>query len=304
MGFHVLYITVNVISVIVRYYIGYCFKKKREDNIDIIDVKFFSRIFMICAVVFMILLGAMNAATMHVVEKHPLGFFLCEELFVLSLVFVSLLYDRYYWALPIGGIIKQPALGKKKELKYDDIEFYTVDASNQIVLHTNDGEKLIIPVIDNGMYVRVQCLLESHRVHSQNPLDNERIILREGKARRIGSIITSSMSWVLLIAGIYYKSIWILGFAVPYVLGTLYEIISRHYNTLTIENEKIIYKRFMKKNMEISLSDIKTYCVKDINNAEMIVLMTEDNRKIKINMLWENAYLINTYIERYKWKRI
>ena len=58
------------------------------------------------------------------------------------------------------------------------------------------------------------------------------------------------------------------------------------------------------KNMEISLSDIKTYCVKDIDNAEMIVLMTEDNRKIKVNMLWENSYLINTYIERYKWKRI
>ena len=60
----------------------------------------------------------------------------------------------------------------------------------------------------------------------------------------------------------------------------------------------------MKKNMEIRLSDIKSYCVKDINNAEMIVLMTEDNRKVKINMLWEYSYLINTYIERYKWKRI
>lgn len=304
MGFHVLYITVNVIIIIVRYYIGCCFKKKREENVFIIDLRIVSIIFMICAVIFMILLGAINAATMNVVEKHPLGFFLCEEIFVLSLVFLSLFYDRYYWALPLDGIIKQPALGKKIELKYDDIEFYTVDASNQIVLRTYEGEKLVIPVIENGMYVVLRDHLESYRVHFQNPLNSEKIILREGKARRIGSIITSSMSWVLLIAGIYYESIFFLGFAVPYFLGTLYEIISRHYNTLTIENKKIICKRFMKKNMEIRLSDIKSYCVKDINNAEMIVLMTEDNRKVKVNMLWEYSYLINTYIERYKWKRI
>lgn len=304
MGFHVLYITVNVIIIIVRYYIGYCFKKKREENVFIIDLRIVSIIFMICAVIFMILLGAINAATMNVVEKHPLGFFLCEEIFVLSLVFLSLFYDRYYWALSLDGIIKQPALGKKIELKYDDIEFYTVDASNQIVLRTYEGEKLVIPVIENGMYVVLRDHLEAYRVHFQNPLNNEKIIFREGKARRIGSIITSSMSWVLLIAGIYYESIFFLGFAVPYFLGTLYEIISRHYNTLTIENKKIICKRFMKKNMEIRLSDIKSYCVKDINNAEMIVLMTEDNRKVKVNMLWEYSYLINTYIERYKWKRI
>ena len=69
------------------------------------------------------------------------------------------------------------------------------------------------------------------------------------------------------------------------------------------DGKEITNRRFLRKKMVVTTKDVKQYRIRESDNAEVAELLTTDNKKIKISMLWDNAYMIDTYIKKYQWKQ-
>ena len=94
----------------------------------------------------------------------------------------------------------------------------------------------------------------------------------------------------------------IISFCLFMLLGSTYDLISRCYNYVLFDGKEIINRRFLRKNIVVTTKDVKQYRIREIDNAEVVELLTTDNRKIKISMLWDNSYMIDIYIKKYQWK--
>lgn len=299
----ILFPITSMILLLTKYLIGMQMKRIRDNDIPIIDLSFVSRIYSVCSVVFIIIFESVNILEVNTIKKNQVAAFFCEVGFVFLLLMIGLFFERYYWGFPISGIIRQPAFGRKREYNFEDIECYTIGTSNQVVLHMHGGDNVVIPILDNTMLNLVKDYLDIKQIKYKNRLSDGKVVMREGKARRIGSIVANCFGIIFLAGCFYYNiNVVIILLGIIFVLGTFYDSISRHYNTFIIDGKRIVYKRFLRKTIDIRMSEIKTYCIKKVDNAEIIELATVDNFKLKVNMLWDNSYAINNYIKRYKWK--
>ena len=96
---------------------------------------------------------------------------------------------------------------------------------------------------------------------------------------------------------------FMLAFWMVMFLMSVYELSSRFYNCVVFKGKEITCRRFLRKSIVLKTNEIKNYRVQEVNNAEVIELLTSENKKIKISMLWNNSYMIDTYIKKPHWQQ-
>ena len=132
-------------------------------------------------------------------------------------------------------------------------------------------------------------------------------MMHESRSRKILASVVFVTAILIFLAGIYWGPdsqmyLLIIGFCLFMLLGSTYDLIARCYNYVLFDGKEIINRRFLRKNFVVTTKDVKQYRVREIDNAEVVELITADNKKIKISMLWDNSYMIDTYIKKYQWK--
>lgn len=133
-------------------------------------------------------------------------------------------------------------------------------------------------------------------------------MMHESRSRKILASVVFVTAILIFIAGIYWGPesemySFIIAFCIIFLLGCSYDLISRYYNYVMFDGKEITNRRFLRKKMVVTTKDVKQYRIREIDNAEVVELLTTDNKKIKISMLWDNAYMIDTYIKKYQWKQ-
>ena len=94
---------------------------------------------------------------------------------------------------------------------------------------------------------------------------------------------------LIFLAGIYWGPesemySLIIAFCIIFLLGCSYDLIARCYNYVLFDEKEIINRRFLRKNIVVKTKDVKQYRVREIDNAEVVELLTATNRKVKSSM--------------------
>lgn len=242
------------------------------------------------------------------IVRETIGILLVEILWVVCLLLAAVISERYYWGEKEGSIFNRPCFGKVKSVSYDAVEYFTIEGSGDVRLHLCDQSSVILPSMDKEMTTYLQNYLIGKHLKYKDRLTHGSVMMHESRSRKILASVVFVTALLIFIAGIYWGPesemySLIIAFCIIFLLGCSYDLISRYYNYVMFDGKEITNRRVLRKKMVVMTKDVKQYRIREIDNAEVVELLTTDNKKIKISMLWHNAYMIDTYIKKYQWKQ-
>ena len=299
-------------SSIIIYFIGFFIrkqmKKEKRTYTVLMDMHCISKIFNVLSVITICACFVVDFIFLDDVVRETIGILLVEILWVVCLLLAAVIFDRYYWGEKEGSIVNHPCFGKVKSVNYDAVEYFTIEGSGDVRLHLCDQSSVILPSMDKEMTTYLQNYLIGKHLKYKDRLIHGSVMMHESRSRKILASVVLVTAILIFIAGIYWgpnSQMYplIIAFCIIFLLGCSYDLISRCYNYVLFDGKEIINRRFLRKNIVVTTKDVKQYRIREIDNTEVVELLTTDNRKIKISMLWDNAYMIDTYIKKYQWKQ-
>ena len=88
------------------------------------------------------------------------------------------------------------------------------------------------------------------------------------------------------------------------LIGSIIDCIKKFAEKLYVNKRQIEKTRLFRNRKVILLSDVKRIERKIINNAEVVDLFNEKNKKIiRVHMIYKNAYRFEEVIEKRHWEK-
>lgn len=303
-----MFLSICVILFCIRYVREKKLQTEKQRYTVLMDMHGISKIFDVLAVVTICACFVVDFIFLDDTARETIWILLIEILWVVCLLLAAVISDRYYWGEKEGSLFNQPCFGKAKNVSYDAVEYFTIEGSGDVRLNLCGQSNIILPSMDKEMTTYLQNYLIGKHLKYKDRLTHGSVMMHERRFGKVMAIIVEIVAMIFFFAGIYWGQesemySLIIVFCIIFLLGCSYDLISRYYNYVLFDGKEIISRRLLRKNMVVTTKDIKQYRIREINNAEVVELLTTDNRKIKISMLWDNAYMIDTYIKKYQWKQ-
>ena len=302
-----IFLSISIIIYFNRIFIGKKMKRKKQKYIIWMDMRSISKLFDVLSVITICACFVVDFIFLDDAVRESIWILLIEIIWVICLLLAAMISDRYYWGEKEGSLVNQPCFGQEKSVNYDAVEYFTIEGSGDVRLNLCDQSSVILPSADQVMTTYLQNYLVGKHLKYKDRLIHGSVMMHESRSRKILASVVFVTAILIFLAGIYWEPdsqmyLLIIGFSLFMLLGSTYDLIARCYNYVLFDGKEIINRRFLRKNIVVTTKDVKQYRVREIDNAEVIELITADNRKIKISMLWDNAYMIDTYIKKYQWK--
>mgnify|MGYP004529864407 FL=1 len=302
-----LFLSICVILFCVRFVRGKKIQTDKQMYDVLMDMHSISQIFDVLSVITICACFVVDFIFLDDAVRESIWILLIEILWVICLLLAAVIFDRYYWGEKGGSIVNRPCFGKAKSVSYDAVEYFTIEGSGDVRLHLCDQSSVILPSMDKEMTTYLQNYLIGKHLKYKDRLTHGSVMMHESRSRKILASVVFVTAILIFLAGIYWGPdsqmyLLIIGFCLFMLLGSTYDLIARCYNYVLFDGKEIINRRFLRKNIVVTTKDVKQYRVREIDNAEVVELITADNKKIKISMLWDNSYMIDTYIKKYQWK--
>lgn len=303
-----IFLGISAVMFSARLMIGKQIKKEKKRYTYVFDMMSISRVYDVLAGITIIVCFVID---MMVLDSQPtgvVGTILLEITIVVLFLSGAVITSRYYWADEEESIINHLYWGKEKRISYSEIKYFTIEGTGDVSLNLYDDKKMVIPSLDHEMTSLIQSYLETKHIKYKDRMVYGSVVMNERMPRKIGAMLLVIISLFFFVSSIYFAKEsdmyeFMLAFWMVMFLMSVYELFSRFYNRVVFGGKEITCRRFLRKSIVLKTNEIKNYRVQEVNNAEVIELLTSENKKIKISMLWNNSYMIDTYIKKHHWQQ-
>ncbi len=293
----------SVIILAVRSVISKIQKPERLTNTELgerfIDKKIFSKIYLVVAVGFLIilLLATSFPSNLEGVSKIIIiGSFI---LLILFFLMMSFMYGRVYIKIGKDKISWRKMNGKEDEIAYDDITSYMMDGSGNLKLY--QGDKCILKFATDEHKVFVMEVLKNHKVGVRMSNDSSSIIMKMGRGYVIFDGVCVVLFVIFFLMSAYYGlTSGILLFFVC-IIGGIFNFFNRKARRIIVENNTLIETKMMKKKKKIEFKEVAYLSLSKKNNTGIISVHSKNNTTINIPKYYQNVEMFEAIISKQHW---
>lgn len=265
------------------------------------DYKQFARVFKILAIIVAIgvsIISFVPSSTAGMGEIIVLGIFILLAIFM---YFCGCRYGNWYIKMSDDIIEYRDLQGKVKIFPYENITDVIVTDHGNLEIYVDNKKVLTFP--------------QSMDINTIKKLLRKKGVYREKKSVYMHFIMqgTKANKYTAIVCEIIFLFFMIFSFTVAYVpggvlfgimalLNTLF-LISVFYNCYVIENETIIHKRFLKRNVELPYGGIDSVERHIYDNSDKSIYVYSAGKVVmKISANSTNFHLLEQLIAKQQWK--
>lgn len=258
-------------------------------------------------------------ATANVTHNHPEGIKGAEAFYGISAVLIakiylnvgivifcllwyilSIMFDVWYIHLEPTQIIYRNYLGAKKEIKASDIYYFERNSNGSLIIVCSDETKVSF---EPEYADSIMLWMSEQSIKTKNARKKDRFIIRPAKYQRVLSVLCLVVFFAFLLLGIFtYNVVVSLVFGLLLIFG-IWNCGYHYSKKYTIGNGYIEESSILKRKKLIAYVDISEAEIKQGDNVTYILLFDKRSKRpiIKINMYYENAFLIKELAYKMNW---
>ena len=221
-------------------------------------------------------------------------------IFCLLWYILSIMFDVWYIHLEPTQIIYRNYLGEKKVIKASDIYYFERNSNGSLIIVCSDETKVSFEpeYADSNM-----LWMSEQSIKTKNARKKDRFIIRPAKYQRVLSVLCLVVFLAFLLLGIFtYNVVVSLIFGLLLIFG-IWNCGYHYSKKYTIGNGYIEESSILKRKKLIAYVDISEAEIKQGDNVTYILLFDKRSKRpiIKINMYYENAFLIKELAYKMNW---
>lgn len=293
----------SVIILVVRRVIRKIQKPERLTNTELgerfIDKKIFSKIYLVVAVGFSIILLLVTSfpSNLEGISKRVIiGSFIFLILFFLLM---SFMYGQVYIKIGKDKIFWRKMNGQEGEIGYDNITSYMMDGSGNLKLYQGDNCILNFATAEHKVFITE--VLKNHKVGVRMSNNSSMIIMKIGRGYVIFDGVCVILFLIFFLMSVYYGLISGILLFFACIIGGAFNFFSRKAKRITVENNTLIEKKMMKKK-KIEFKEVAYLSLLKKNNTEIISVHSKNNTIIKIPKYYQNVEMFETIISKQQWR--
>lgn len=290
----------TLIKIIVPKLLGNVKYKKDEMGITYFSKKKISYFLFVIAVFFTVLLSFLNTIPSNVSGDAKIYLNVGIVIFCLLWYILSIMFDVWYIHLEPTQIIYRNYLGAKKVIKASDIYYFERNSNGSLIIVCSDETKVSF---EPEYADSIMLWMSEQSIKTKNARKKDRFIIRPAKYQRVLSVLCVVVFFVFLLLGIFtYNVVVSLVFGLLLIFG-IWNCGYHYSKKYTIGNGYIEESSILKRKKLIAYVDISEAEIKQGDNVTYILLFDKRSKRpiIKINMYYENAFLIKELAYKMNW---
>lgn len=290
----------TLIKIIVPKLLGNVKYKKDEMGRTYFSKKKISYFLFVIAVFFKVLLSFLSTIPSNVSGEAKIYLNVGIVIFCLLWYILSIMFDVWYIHLEPTQIIYRNYLGAKKEIKASDIYYFERNSKGSLIIVCSDETKVSF---EPEYADCVMLWMSEQSIKTKNARKKDRFIIRPAKYQRVLSVLCLVVFCAFLILGIFtYNVVVSLIFGLLLIFG-IWNCGYHYSKKYTIGNGYIEESSILKRKKLIAYVDISEAEIKQGDNVTYILLFDKRSKRpiIKINMYYENAFLIKELAYKMNW---
>lgn len=299
-------ITINIITYICILFITSIVtktiykKQARETEQYVFNMIIFSRIFLIGAVIFMIILCIVNAFPNNLIGREKILGILISIVFIIVLFSISFLFTRWHIDLQEEKIEYCSMFGKKKVISYDTILRAEIDERDILHIYYGDNEEIIFPT---GFGVGQNYIIEklkSYKIVAKYKCSVNNFSMKLPLLYPIMHGGCTIISLVCVVVSLKLKMSIGIATGIVMTVCSIYALLSDIIGKIVVTKGIIYQYRFLRKTKKLKLSEVERVERREKDSVEYIYLYSKQGMKIKISMLCKNANLFEKVVRQIK----
>ena len=221
-------------------------------------------------------------------------------IFCLLWYILSIMFDVWYIHLEPTQIIYRNYLGAKKVIKASDIYYFERNSNGSLIIVCSDETKVSF---EPEYADSIMLWMSEQSIKTKNARKKDRFIIRPAKYQRVLSVLCLVVFFAFLLLGIFtYNVVVSLVFGLLLIFG-IWNCGYHYSKKYTIGNGYIEESSILKRKKLIAYVDISEAEIKQGDNVTYILLFDKRSKRpiIKINMYYENAFLIKELAYKMNW---
>ena len=221
-------------------------------------------------------------------------------IFCLLWYILSIMFDVWYIHLEPTQIIYRNYLGAKKVIKASDIYYFERNSNGSLIIVCSDETKVSF---EPEYADSIMLWMSEQSIKTKNARKKDRFIIRPAKYQRVLSVLCLVVFFAYLLLGIFtYNVVVSLVFGLLLIFG-IWNCGYHYSKKYTIGNGYIEESSILKRKKLIAYVDISEAEIKQGDNVTYILLFDKRSKRpiIKINMYYENAFLIKELAYKMNW---
>lgn len=221
-------------------------------------------------------------------------------IFCLLWYILSIMFDVWYIHLEPTQIIYRNYLGAKKVIKASDIYYFERNSNGSLIIVCSDETKVSF---EPEYADSIMLWMSEQSIKTKNARKKDRFIIRPAKYQRVLSVLCLVVFLAFLLLGIFtYNIVVSLIFGLLLIFG-IWNCGYHYSKKYTIGNGYIEESSMLKRKKLIAYVDISEAEIKQGDNVTYILLFDKRSKRpiIKINMYYENAFLIKELAYKMNW---
>lgn len=290
----------TLIKIIVSKLLGNVKYKKDEMGITYFSKKKISYFLFVIAVFFTVLLSFLNTIPSNVSGDAKIYLNVGIVIFCLLWYILSIMFGVWYIHLEPTQIIYRNYLGAKKVIKASDIYYFERNSNGSLIIVCSDETKVSF---ESEYADSIMLWMSEQSIKTKNARKKDRFIIRPAKYQRVLSVLCLVVFFVFLLLGIFtYNVVVSLIFGLLLIFG-IWNCGYHYSKKYTIGDGYIEESSILKRKKLIAYVDISEAEIKQGDNVTYILLFDKRSKRpiIKINMYYENAFLIKELAYKMNW---
>lgn len=290
----------TLIKIIVPKLLGNVKYKKDEMGRTYFSKKKISYFLFVIAVFFTVLLSFLSTISSNVSGDAKIYLNVGIVIFCLLWYILSIMFDVWYIHLEPTQIIYRNYLGAKKVIKASDIYYFERNSNGSLIIVCSDETKVSF---EPEYADSIMLWMSEQSIKTKNARKKDRFIIRPAKYQRVLSVLCLVVFFAFLLLGIFtYNVVVSLVFGLLLIFG-IWNCGYHYSKKYTIGNGYIEESSILKRKKLIAYVDISEAEIKQGDNVTYILLFDKRSKRpiIKINMYYENAFLIKELAYKMNW---
>lgn len=290
----------TLIKIIVPKLLGNVKYKKDEMGRTYFSKKKISYFLFVIAVFFTVLLSFLSTIPSNVSGDAKIYLNVGIVIFCLLWYILSIMFDIWYIHLEPTQIIYRNYLGEKKVIKASDIYYFERNSNGSLIIVCSDETKVSF---EPEYADSIMLWMREQSIKTKNARKKDRFIIRPAKYQRVLSVLCLVVFLAFLLLGIFtYNVVVSLIFGLLLIFG-IWNCGYHYSKKYTIGNGYIEESSMLKRKKLIAYVDISEAEIKQGDNVTYILLFDKRSKRpiIKINMYYENAFLIKELAYKMNW---
>lgn len=265
-----------------------------------VDKGFLAKVYLLLAIAFAIIFAFVLSFPW---ESSELTKQICTLIFIIivmlnfimsvicSQIYLKLEEDKIYWR----------KLFKENSIKYEEIDYFSLNAMGNLKIYKNDKCVLKYELGDDRFLIL--GILKSHQVKSKAILKcNDVIIMKMKKPYVIFDGFCVGVFVIFLIGTSYYRMFFGMIFSFFMIIVSIFNFFIRKSKRIIVEKNTITQEQLFKKQKCIKFGNISHIAYEKENNLDIIVVHSKNDIFIKIPLYFENVEIFEEIASQHKWK--